>query len=79
MARLDKDREAELTPKRMDFALNILKSIGIEPDEVTDKSITFTWKGESVTFWAYSGWFSGKSVTDGRGINNLVKQLRNGI
>ena len=31
---------------------------------------------EKVKFFPYSGWHTGKSIKDGRGIENLLKQLK---
>ena len=33
-------------------------------------------KGERVMVYPYTGWFTGKTVKDGRGINNLLKQIK---
>lgn len=34
-------------------------------------------KGERVVYYPYSGWASGKSIKDCRGLKNLLKQLKN--
>lgn len=68
MARLDKERQQELEPQRINFAVQKLSEIGIE---VTSKDST------KITFFPYSGWHTGKGIKDGRGINNLLKQLKN--
>ena len=49
---------------------------GIEPVRITDTSVTFVWKGSNVVFYPYSGWATGKTIKDGRGYDNLFKQLR---
>jgi predicted nucleotidyltransferase len=72
--RLDKDREAELQPKRMEYAIDKLNSI-VSLTLITDTEIQFYWKGELVKFFPYSGWHTGKSIKDGRGLQNLLKQL----
>lgn len=76
MARLDKDRQSELEPKRISFAVERLKKIGIEIDYEDDTKIKFMHKGEEVTLFPYSGWHTGKSIKDGRGINKLINQLK---
>lgn len=73
--RLDKDREAELEPKRLDYAFCKLRDLGFDPCH-DGKKITFLFKQHPVTFFPYSGWASGKSIKDGRGLNNLLKQLK---
>lgn len=77
MARLDEKREKDLSPHRIEFATDKLLAIGIEPFSVTDTAVKFIHKGETVTIFPYSGWFSGKTVKDGRGIQNLLNQLKN--
>lgn len=76
MARLDKDRQSELEPKRISFAVEQLAKIGIEIDYEDDTKIKFMHKGEEVTLFPYSGWHTGKSIKDGRGINKLINQLK---
>lgn len=76
MSRLDKDREAELQPKRIAFAVEQLAKLGIEIDYEDDTKIKFTHKGEVVTLFPYSGWHTGKSIKDGRGIDKLINQLK---
>lgn len=73
--RLDKDREAQLQPKRMDFIKTELAKRSIE---VVDESVTwvrFMHKGSVITFYPYSGWATGATITDGRGAQNLLNQL----
>ena len=41
------------------------------------KCLQFEHKGSMVRFFPYTGWFSGKTVKDGRGLKNLLKQLKN--
>ena len=42
------------------------------PDNLT---ISFMFKCHKVLFYPYTGWFTGKSVKDGRGLQNLLKQI----
>lgn len=75
--RLDIEKQKELEPKRMEYAMKELTKIGIAPLIISNKRIEFEFKGESVMLYPYSGWFTGKSVQDGRGIEKLLKQLKN--
>jgi len=75
MPRLDKVREAELTPVRKEFAKNVLRKMGYSISYEDDVKIKFIFKGEPVTFFAYSGWYTGKTIKDGRGFQNLLNQL----
>ena len=38
-------------------------------------TLQFIFRGSPVTLYPYSGWFTGKTVKDGRGIHNLLKQI----
>ena len=73
--RLNKEREAELQPKRIEFAKKSLSELGFEIEYEDDTKIRFQHKGHYVTLFPYSGWFTGKSVNDGRGLKKLLKQL----
>ena len=72
--RLNQEREAKLQPKRIQHAINELTKLGI-PNESDTTKITFTWKGEVVRYFPYSGWHTGKSIVDGRGWEKLKNQL----
>jgi len=74
--RLDKEREQELQPERMAYAKEQLSAFGIVIDYEDATTIIFTHKGHKVTLYPYSGWHTGKSITDGRGIGRLLKQLK---
>lgn len=77
MARLNKERQEKLEPKRVDYSYNALKEIeGVSIIKRTDTEVRFLWKGHMVKFYPYSGWHTGKSITDGRGFKNLIKQLQ---
>lgn len=75
MARLDKEREKELQPKRIDYAVKELVKRGYSVIQ-DDTKVQFFYKDNIVTFYPYSGWATGKTITDGRGIDNLLKQLK---
>lgn len=75
MGRLNKEREAELQPKRIEFAKAELERKNVEITFEDETKLEFIFKGAKITFFPYSGWFSGKGIKDGRGINNLLKQL----
>lgn len=73
--RLDQEREAELQPKRIEFAISELKKKGIVTFISDKTTVKFNYKGETVTLFPYSGWHTGKSVKDGRGLQNLLNQI----
>jgi hypothetical protein len=74
--RLDQEREQRLQPRRMATTQASLESMGYEVEQSGPALLTFQHNGATVWFWPYSGWFSGKTVRDGRGFENLARQLR---
>lgn len=77
MARLNKRRQEELEPKRFQNAWESILAYGYSVNCVNDpKVIEFTFKGENVKFYPYTGWATGKSIKDGRGLQNLLKQIK---
>lgn len=79
MARLDKERQSALEPKRMQYAADKIRALGLPITLQTEARIDFTYKGNNIILFPYSGWFSGKGVKSGRGIDNLIKQIEDGV
>jgi hypothetical protein len=75
MARLDKERQDKLEPKRKDLALGRIKELGLEILLVTDSRIDFLFNDNKISYYPYSGWHTGKGIRDGRGWSNLKNQL----
>jgi hypothetical protein len=73
--RLDQEREDTLTPKRFEYAISNIERLGYKV-KVGATEISFNFLGNEITFFPYSGWASGKGINDGRGIKNLLKQIR---
>lgn len=73
--RLDQEREAKLEPKRMQFAIDELTKLGYTPTYIDKKRIEFGYMDAKVTLFPYSGWFTGKTIKDGKGLENLLKQI----
>ena len=76
MPRLNVERQKELEPQRVNYASNQIKALGYDIDFQDEKRIQFTFKGESVVIFPYSGWYSGKSINDGRGLAGLLQQIK---
>jgi hypothetical protein len=74
--RVNKDREAELQPKRMQSCYDKLQKLGFEPKIVTETEINFQYERNTIQLFPYSGWFSGKWVGSGRGFAKLLRQLK---
>ena len=74
--RLNKEREALLQPERLEHAIKEIENLGYTITQRTNTSITFGYMDAYVTFFPYSGWHSGKSIKDGRGLQNLLNQIK---
>jgi hypothetical protein len=74
---LDVNRKRKLLPKRMQFALETITKYGytVRPSDCGN-FLTFDFKGKAVKHYVYSGWHSGKSITDGRGLSRLIDQIK---
>ena len=75
MTRLNTVRQNKLEPIRLQTAINEIQRLGLTILNCTDKMIEFEYKGQPVKYFPYSGWATGKSIQDGRGLKNLIKQL----
>lgn len=71
----NRERQQELQPGRVDYARTRLEALGYPVTEVNATTLQFTFRGSPVTLYPYSGWFTRRTVTDGRGIKNLLKQI----
>jgi len=76
MARLNIEREHELTPKRFEFALNELEKLNLEIAFKDKTKIEFIFNNNKIILFPYSGYFNGKGIKAGRGIKNLLQQLK---
>lgn len=74
--RLDQEREKELQPKRMAFAINVINYLKLEIVFKDETRLEFMFNGNKITLYPYSGWHSGKGIVAGRGIEKLLKQLK---
>jgi hypothetical protein len=74
--RLDQDREAELQPKRMETGKTAIERLGYTVKEVGGATLVFEYMGYEVRYYPYSGWHTGKTIRDGRGLDKLLKQIK---
>jgi hypothetical protein len=74
--RLDQEREARLQPLRISTAKQELQKRNLLITYEDETRIEFVFKGETIKFYPYSGWHSGKNIKDGRGLMKLLKQLK---
>ena len=76
MSRLDKERQLQLEPKRMAYAKKAIENKGYTVIQVSDTQLQFEHTlCHKVNFFPYSGWASGSTIKDGRGLKNLLKQI----
>lgn len=75
MARLNIERQNTLQPKRMEFAKQKITELGYTITSETETELRFELNGKIVCFFPYSGWHSGASIKDGRGLSKLLKQI----
>ncbi|MBR1526501.1 MAG: hypothetical protein IJ640_07570 [Prevotella sp.] len=73
---LRKKRRANKEGIRMDFAIKQLTELGYKVTMEQNHAISIIFKGERVMVYPYTGWFTGKTVKDSRGIKNLLKQIK---
>lgn len=74
--RIDIDRQNSLEPIRMEYRKTKIEKLGFKITEQTDKYLKFQFKGSEIIYYPYSGWHSGKTIKDGRGIKFLLEQLK---
>lgn len=73
--RLNQEREAEQQPKRMKFAREQLTSRQLEITFEDKTEIRFLYNKNEIKLFPYSGWFQGKGLTPGRGVQHLLNQI----
>lgn len=76
MARLNQERQQKLEPKRMNVAVENITNLGFKIEKKTSTFLQFVYKNSTITYFVYSGWATGKTIKDGRGLDNLLKQLQ---
>jgi len=74
--RLDQEREATLSPIRMEKAMKAIEEKGYTPIQVSDTQINFIhYMNHKICYFPYSGWASGSTIKDGRGLRKLLRQI----
>lgn len=76
MSVLDPEKRVKLQPKRMAYCIDEITKLGYEIFDQCENSFKFKYKDEIIQLFPFTGWHSGKSIKDGRGINNLLNQLK---
>lgn len=73
--RLDQEREERLQPLRMKNCQEKLEELGFKVEAIGGYRLEFEYKGNTIKFWPYSGWHTGKGIKDGRGFGELLRKL----
>lgn len=76
MSILDKERQTQLEPKRMEYAKEKIQEMGYEIQCSDENRLMFLFKGNKIEFFPYSGWYSGKGIASGRGLVNLLNKIK---
>lgn len=70
------EQTKKIRKEKMDYSVFKLSENDIDIKFQEDTMLEIDYNGSTVKFYPYTGWFTGKSVVDGRGLNNLIKQLK---
>jgi hypothetical protein len=76
MARLNTERQNKLEPLRFAVAKQKILDLGYVITSETTTELNFEFNGSNIKFFPYSGWHTGKSIIDGRGLQKLINQIK---
>lgn len=74
--RLNQEREKELQPLRLEHYKKKIIEFGYVIVNEEETTLMFRFKDAIISVFPYSGWSSGKTITDCRGLKNLLKQIK---
>lgn len=66
----------KIQKERLEFAKMKIEELGIDIVFECGSRIEFEFLGETIQYYPFKSWATGKSIEDGRGLNNLLKQLK---
>lgn len=66
----------QIQKERLEYAEMQILSIGIDITFTCESRIEFYYNDELIQYYPFKAWATGKSIEDGRGLNNLLKQLK---
>lgn len=61
--------------ERTEYAIQKISEKGYQVFAVDEHKVEFTFEGEKVWHYPFTGWHTGKTIQDGRGIGKLLKQI----
>lgn len=71
-----KRRRMRREPDRVQYVMKQLRERGFSPEWIeTERAVKFERNGHIITVFPYKGWFSGKGLVSGRGIDKLLAQI----
>lgn len=73
--RLNTEKQEALEPVRVAHAKKQIEALGHKILFESSGELRFEFRGNMVKLFPYSGWHTGASIDDGRGLDNLLKQL----
>lgn len=76
MSRLNTERQNKLEPLRFAVAKQKIVDLGYEIISETTTELNFKFNGSNIKFFPYSGWHTGRSIIDGRGLQKLLNQIK---
>lgn len=76
MENIKESAKNESQKLRVDYAAYCIENAGYDIFEQTNTEIRFIFKNEIVYLFPYTGWHTGKSIKDGRGIKKLLSQIK---
>ena len=75
--RLNIERQNKLEPERMQVAKQEIEKLGYEVIEVSETELQFIHTMyHRIKFFPYSGWHTGSTIKDGKGLQALLKQIK---
>jgi hypothetical protein len=76
MSVVNPEKRIVLQPQRMAYCVEQVSSLGFEIFDQNENSFCFEYKNQKIQMFPFTGWHTGKSIKDGRGIENLLKQIK---
>ena len=67
-----------MTPKqKFEYAEMCILDTGCDIIRKDESKIVFLYNYQTIFYYPFKEWATGKGIKDGRGLNNLLKQIKN--
>jgi len=70
------EHKRKVQEERMQYAKSEIEKLGFRTNQIDETCLEFIHKEAIVKLFPFTGWHTGKSINDGRGIKELLKQLK---